>query len=211
MLRSAVRAMSSATSRVFGRLPDGRAVEAFTLSNARGMTVDVTTYGATVLSVRVPSARGPAEEVTLCHTDLASLRAASPYFGATIGRVANRTAKGAYKVDGRAFTGAVNNGPNHLHGGLVGFDKVLWEPRVYATAGAAGVEFSYTSKDGEEGCEGAAAAARAGARPAVAPTRRALTRTPPSRRADPPPLPSRSSQRPRHARRKGRLPPHGGQ
>lgn len=144
-----------ATSRLFGRLPDGRAVEAFSLRNALGMSVDVTTYGAIVLSVKVPAkAGGPAEEVTLCHSDLEKLRTASPYFGATVGRVANRVAKGAYVVDGRAHAGAVNNGANHLHGGLVGFDKVLWAPRVYVTPAAAGVEFSYTSPAGEEGYPG---------------------------------------------------------
>jgi aldose 1-epimerase len=153
--RAVAKKTMEASSRVFGKLPDGRAVEAFMLRNAAGLSVEVTTYGATVLSVRVPPPRGgPAEEVTLCHASLESLRAASPYFGATIGRVANRVAKGAYVVDGVARRGVVNNGANHLHGGAVGFDKVLWAPRVYVTPAAAGVEFSYVSPDGEEGYPG---------------------------------------------------------
>lgn len=154
MRARALKVMES-SSRVFGRLPDSRVVEAYTLKNAAGMSVDVTTYGATILSVKVPvRGGGPSEEVTLCHTSLEKLRTASPYFGCTVGRVANRIAKGAYTVDGKSYSGVVNNGKNLLHGGTVGFDKVLWEPRVYVTPTAAGVEFSYTSPSGEEGFPG---------------------------------------------------------
>ena len=145
-----------ATSRLFGQhAGSGAPVEAFTLRNSGGMSVEVTTYGATILSVKVPPrGGGTAEEVTLCHSDLPSLQKASPYFGCTVGRVANRISKGSYKVDGKSFSGVVNNGVNHLHGGAIGFDKVLWAPRVYVTPSTAGVEFSYVSKDGEEGYPG---------------------------------------------------------
>ena len=151
-----------ASSRIFGRIAStGANVEAYTLKNASGMSVEVTTYGATILSVKVPAAghgssstSGMAEEMTLCHTDLPSLQSAQVYFGTTVGRVANRITNGEYKVDGKVFKGVVNNGKNHLHGGTVGFDKVLWSPRVYVTPSAAGVEFSYTSPDGEEGYPG---------------------------------------------------------
>ena len=149
------RVMMEASSRVFGRIATtGANVEAFTLKNASGMSVQVTNYGATTLSVKVPGSGGIAEEMTLCHTDLPSLQTASPYFGTTVGRVANRIAKGEYKVDGKAYKGVINNGKNHLHGGTIGFDKVIWSPRVYVTPSAAGVEFSYTSPDGEEGYPG---------------------------------------------------------
>ena len=150
-----MKAIMEASSRVFGRIATtGANVEAFTLKNAAGMSVEVTTYGATILSVKVPAAGHGSEEMTLCHTDLPSLQTASPYFGTTVGRVANRIAKGEYSVDGKAFKGVINNGKNHLHGGTIGFDKVLWAPRVYVTPSTAGVEFSYTSPDGEEGYPG---------------------------------------------------------
>lgn len=136
-------------------MPSGERIEAITLTNASGMSVTVTTYGATLLSVKTPSrSSAMAEELTLCHTNLDALRTHSPYYGATVGRVGNRTAKGAYKVDGVAYSGAVNNGPNHLHGGLVGFDKRVWAPRVAVTPTTALVEFSYVSADGEEGYPG---------------------------------------------------------
>jgi aldose 1-epimerase len=147
-------AAMQAVTTPFGALPSGRAAHAITLSNPAGMSVCLTTFGATVLSVKVPSSAGGAEEVTLCHTNLQELSTASPYFGATVGRVANRTAKGRFEVDGKAYACAVNNGPNHLHGGLVGFDKVIWQSRVVVNSGEAAVEFSYTSPAGEEGYPG---------------------------------------------------------
>jgi aldose 1-epimerase len=138
----------------FGKIGD-HAVQKILLSSSSGMSMALTTYGATILSIKVPSrGGGPAEEVTLCHGSLRDLQASSPYFGATCGRVANRIAKGRFMVDGKSHSLAVNNGENALHGGLVGFDKVLWEPRVYVTPSAAGVEFSYTSPAGEEGYPG---------------------------------------------------------
>ena len=145
--------MEARTS-LFGVMPSGARADRITLTNSSGMSVCVSNYGATLLSVKVPSAAGAAEEVTLCHDNLDALRTDSPYYGATIGRVANRTAKGAYKVDGTSYSGVVNNGLNHLHGGTVGFDKVMWDPRVRISAGAARVDFSYVSPDGEEGYPG---------------------------------------------------------
>jgi aldose 1-epimerase len=79
------------------------------------------------------------QEVTLCYQDLDSLRTKSPYFGSTVGRVANRIAKGRFAVDGKEYNLAINNGQNHLHGGVAGWDKALWTPRIYVSEGAAGV------------------------------------------------------------------------
>jgi aldose 1-epimerase len=143
-----------ATTAVWGVI-GGRSIERTTLRNSSGMSMCLTPYGATILSVRVPSqGGGPASEVTLCHSNLEDLRAHSPYYGCTVGRVANRTAGGVYRVDGVEHKAAVNNGPNSLHGGVVGFDKVIWEATTYCTPSAAGVRFSYVSQAGEEGYPG---------------------------------------------------------
>ena len=141
----------------FGAMPDGAPVSKVVLRNASGVEVALTSYGATVLSVRVPSRAAPAvaEEVTLCHATLEALRAGGNYYGSTVGRVANRIAKGRFAAGGRDFATALNNGPNTLHGGVVGFDKRLWAPRVFAREGAAGVAFSLLAHDGEEGFPGA--------------------------------------------------------
>jgi aldose 1-epimerase len=138
----------------------GVRADKFILSNTN-MSVTLTNYGATILSVKAPSRVHPAccaEELTLCYSDLPKLQQSSPFYGSTVGRVANRIAKGSFKVDGKQFTLATNNGENHLHGGLVGWDKVLWTPRLYAEEGTVGVEFTYSSHDGEEGYPGAVAA-----------------------------------------------------
>ena len=94
------------------------------MTNESGMSVDVLSYGAVVTSVRVPSRNTGPEEVTLCYADLDSLRTKSPYYGATVGRVANRISKGTFDVNGTTYRVVTNNGPNHLHGGVVGYDKV---------------------------------------------------------------------------------------
>ena len=133
----------------------GKSVQRILLSSPSGMSMALTSYGATILSIKTPAARGaPPAEVTLCHASLPALTTSSPYFGATCGRVANRIAKGRFTVDGAEHKLAVNNGANALHGGLIGFDKVLWDHRVYVTPSAAGVEFTYTSPAGEEGYPG---------------------------------------------------------
>jgi aldose 1-epimerase len=150
----ALRRTMEATTKAWGTI-SSRTIERTTLTNSAGMSLCLTNYGATILSVKVPSrGGGPASEVTLCHTNLEDLRAHSPYFGCTVGRVANRIAKGQYSVDGKAYAAPVNNGPNALHGGLRGFDKVVWESTTYCTPSAAGVRFTYVSVDGEEGYPG---------------------------------------------------------
>ena len=150
--------MSKVARAAWGALSEASSqLQSFRLSNGR-VSVTLINYGATVVSIKVPSkASAEAEEVTLCYDKLADLQARSPYYGSTVGRVANRIAGGRFSVDGTAYTVAVNNGPNHLHGGLKAFDKQFWAARPYehAESGTAGVEFSYASAAGEEGYPGA--------------------------------------------------------
>lgn len=134
----------------FGKLPDGSAVDLFTLTNARGIEARIMTYGGTLVSLKVPDRQGRLDDVVLGF-DRAEQYAQKnvPYFG-LIGRYGNRIAKGRFTLDGKAYTLATNNGANHLHGGVRGFDKVMWRGEQAGN----GVALSYTSKDGEEGYPG---------------------------------------------------------
>lgn len=138
----------------FGTLPDGRAVEVFTLRNAQGMEVRFMTYGGIILTLKVPDREGRFEDVTLGYDSLAGYLQESPYFGALIGRYGNRIARGRFTLDGREYVLATNNGPNHLHGGDRGFDKVLWRAEPFQNDSSVGAVLSYTSPDGEEGYPG---------------------------------------------------------
>lgn len=141
------------TETVFGSLPDGREVRLFTLANASGIRARVCEYGAILVSLETPDRNGRSADVTLGFDTLAEyVNGNGPYLGAVCGRVANRIANGRFSLDGRSFQLAVNNGPNHLHGGLKGFDKALWKG-VVAPDGTS-VTFSYQSRDGEEGYPG---------------------------------------------------------
>jgi aldose 1-epimerase len=138
----------------FGRMPDGTAVEVYTLRNARGMEVRAITYGAIIQAIRVPDQSGHLGDVTLGYDSLSGYLTASPYFGAVVGRYANRIARGQFTLVGRTYRLAINNGPNHLHGGLKGFDKVVWRARSFQRGDSAGVKFEHTSPDGDEGYPG---------------------------------------------------------
>jgi aldose 1-epimerase len=138
----------------FGRMPDGKAVEVYTLTNARGMQVRTITYGAIIQAIRVPDRSGHLGDVTLGHDSLQGYLTASPYFGAVVGRYANRISRGRFTLEGRTYRLAVNNGPNHLHGGLKGYDKVVWRARSFQRGDTAGVKFEHTSPDGDEGYPG---------------------------------------------------------
>ncbi len=142
---------TSVTRSPFGRLPDGTAVDLFTLTNAHGLVAKVTNYGTIITELHVPDRHGQLGDVVLGFDNLDQYLKGHPYFGCTTGRVANRIAQGHFTLEGRSYHLAVNDGPNHLHGGLKGFDKVVWnaEPQ----AGAA-VKFTYTSPEGEEGYPG---------------------------------------------------------
>src|SRR5262249_16748382 len=139
----------------FGALPDGTPIEIFTLSNLNGVELRAMTYGGIIVSLRTPDRQGKPADIVLGYDNAAAYaRNNSPFFGALIGRYGNRIAKGRFTLDGATYTLATNNGPNHLHGGVKGFDKVVWRGELVPN----GVAFSYTSADGEEGYPGALSA-----------------------------------------------------
>ncbi len=147
-------ATMNVTREPFGSLPDGTAVEIFTLTNGKGVKARLMTYGAILVSLEAPDRNGRPADVVLGYETLDGYVKKSPYFGAIVGRYGNRIAKGRFTLDGATYALAVNDGENHLHGGLKGFDKVVWKADPIRTADAVGVRFSYLSKDGEEGYPG---------------------------------------------------------
>jgi aldose 1-epimerase len=138
----------------FGRMPDGTAVDAYVLKNKNGLLAKVITYGALLTEMHIPDRNGKMGDITLGFDNLKQYLDGHPYFGATIGRYANRIAKGKFSLDGRTYTVVTNNGPNHLHGGLKGFDKVVWKAEIVGNTAGASVRFTYISRDGEEGYPG---------------------------------------------------------
>ena len=137
----------------FGKMPDGQTIQLYTLTNRQGMQVAVTNYGARVVSIRVPDRNGKVADVVLGFDDLQGYLGANPYFGAIVGRYANRIAKARFTLDGVEYKLAANNGPNSLHGGLKGFDKRVWTAREISKPHPS-LELTYLSKDGEEGYPG---------------------------------------------------------
>src|SRR5947209_20411459 len=140
-------------SQPFGKTADGTPVDLYTLRNHAGMTVKAMTYGAIVTELHVPDKQGKLADVVLGFDNLDGYLAGHPYFGATVGRYANRIARGKFVLDGHEYTLATNNGPNSLHGGKKGFDKVVWKAEVVPGKSPA-VKFMYRSPDGEEGYPG---------------------------------------------------------
>ncbi|HMN47260.1 MAG TPA: aldose epimerase family protein [Povalibacter sp.] len=138
----------------YGTLPDGTAVEAFTLTNGAGMTVKAINYGAIITSITVPDRNGRIDDVVLGFDSLDEYLKGTAYFGAVIGRYGNRIGGAQFALDGNTYKLAANNGPNSLHGGLKGFDKVVWQAQTFERDGNIGVSFTYTSADGEEGFPG---------------------------------------------------------
>ncbi len=141
----------------WGKTPDGTDVELFTLTNKHGVFAKVTNYGAILTELHVPDRTGKMGDVVLGFDNLDSYTKdpPPPYFGATVGRVANRVAKGKFTLDGKEYTLAVNNGPSSLHGGIKGFDKKVWKAVIVKSAEGPSVKFEYHSPDGEEGYPGA--------------------------------------------------------
>jgi len=138
----------------FGKLPDGTEIEQYTLKNAKGGVAKIITYGATLTELWIPDKSGKSADVVLGFDKLDGYLGDQPYFGATIGRYGNRIAKGKFTLDGKEYSLFLNNGPNSLHGGKVGFNRKVWKAEPVKVAHGAAVKFTYVSVDGEEGYPG---------------------------------------------------------
>ena len=145
---------SKVTKEGFGKTPDGQDADIYTLTNSGGSEVKITNYGGIVTSLRVPDRNGKLDDIVLGFDNLDAYLKGHPYFGAIIGRYGNRIAKGRFTLHGVEYKLAVNNGENHLHGGIKGFDKVVWNAKPRKVANGAALELTYLNKDGEEGYPG---------------------------------------------------------
>ena len=144
----------SITLEPFGTTPDGEAVELFTLTNPQGIEIKAISYGGTIISLKTPDRAGNLGDIVLGFDDLQAYVDGSPYFGSLIGRYGNRIGGAGFMLEGEAYALAANDGENHLHGGLKGFDKVVWAGEGFEGDQGVGVIFRYTSPDGEEGYPG---------------------------------------------------------
>lgn len=138
----------------FGKTAAGQEVQLFTVTNDQGLEMQLIDYGATMTSLKMPDRAGKIDNIILTCPDISGFEKCKSYFGCTVGRYCNRIARGKFTLDAREYTLATNNGPNHLHGGTVGFDKAIWLSEVIAEPNAAGVRFKHTSPDGQEGYPG---------------------------------------------------------
>jgi aldose 1-epimerase len=138
----------------FGQMPDGTAIESYTLHNASGASAKFITYGATLTELHIKDKQGQLGDVVFGFDDLQGYLTNHPYFGATVGRYANRIAKGTFTLDGQTYHLPINNAPNSLHGGNQGFSRHVWKAEPVKRTDGAGVRFTYLSKDGEEGYPG---------------------------------------------------------
>ena len=138
----------------FGKLPDGTEVEQYTLTNSKGAVAKVITYGATLAELWMPDKAGKNVDVVLGFDNLASYAGDHPFFGATVGRYGNRIAKGKFSIDGKEYSLFLNNGPNSLHGGKVGFNRKVWTAEPVDSKHGSSVRLTYVSADGEEGYPG---------------------------------------------------------
>lgn len=137
----------------FGQV-DSQEILLFSMTNQRGNRVQVTNYGAILVSVEVPDRDGKTANINLGYPSLDGYLERHPYFGSTVGRFCNRIAKGKFTLEGESYDLAINNGPNHLHGGIVGFDKLIWQAETIEGSGTDCVRFTALSPDGQEGYPG---------------------------------------------------------
>jgi aldose 1-epimerase len=138
----------------FGQTADGQAVNLYTLTNASGVQAAITNFGAIVVSIKVPDRQGKLADVVLGFDSLKGYLGKHPYFGAIVGRYGNRIAQGKFTLEGKQYTLAQNDGLQHLHGGLKGFDKAVWKVLSVSQKKAPSITLQYVSKDGEEGYPG---------------------------------------------------------
>lgn len=142
------------TKSSFGKTRSGEEVELYTLKNNRDVTVKIITYGGIITELHVPDAQGKTADIVLGFNTINEYLAPHPFFGVLVGRYGNRIAGGQFALDGQTYTLAKNDGQNHLHGGITGFDKVVWDAEEIQTSDAVGLRLFYLSKDGEEGYPG---------------------------------------------------------
>ncbi|HEY7636965.1 MAG TPA: aldose epimerase family protein [Gemmatimonadales bacterium] len=138
----------------FGTTPAGDAVDVFTLANGHGLELRVLTFGGTIVSLSAPDAKGDVADLVLGHDSLEDYVRDTSYFGAIIGRYANRIAGARFAIDGKTHRLTANDGPNHLHGGRTGFDRVVWRAEPFHAEDSSGLALRYTSPDGAEGYPG---------------------------------------------------------
>ncbi len=146
--------IKNVTRQIIGKLDDGREVELYTLANSQGMKVSISTFGATITSLCVPDRNGKLADVVLGYDSLAGYQQGSSYFGAIVGRYGNRIGKGKFTLEGKEYQLAINNGENHLHGGKIGFDKLLWQAKPLAGDFFTALALTLTNPDGEQGYPG---------------------------------------------------------
>lgn len=142
------------SNQFFGLLPDSSPVKLYTLENSNGCIMKVSSYGGIITSLMIPDKNGNKVDIVLGYDSLQDYLRESPYFGAIIGRYGNRIAGAKFSLDGKEYKLAANNGPNHLHGGIRGFDKVVWQIEEVKTDSTVGLRLHYMSPDGEEGYPG---------------------------------------------------------
>jgi aldose 1-epimerase len=140
--------------RCIGKSREGEDVEEYSIRNSHGLAIRVITFGGTLVSVTAPDRDGVCDEITLGFDELSGYLGKHPYFGATIGRYANRIAHGRFRLDGKEYELFCNKGAHHLHGGRRGFDHVMWKASSWQRSNRAGVDLGYVSPDGEEGYPG---------------------------------------------------------
>ena len=146
--------MANITKSSFGKTTDGQETVLYTLTNSRGAVAKISDYGAILVELRMPDRDGHIADIVAGFDNVEQYQKSSPFFGATVGRVANRIAKGTFELDGKTYHTAINNGPNTLHGGNVGFDKKIWKAEPMLSSDGPSVRFTYVSPDMEENFPG---------------------------------------------------------
>jgi aldose 1-epimerase len=146
--------LMSVEKRLFGELESGKSTYLYTLTNRNDMVVSISNYGGIITEIKVKDKNGKLGDVTLGYDNLEGYLEQSPYFGAIVGRYGNRICEGKFSLEGKEYQLEINNAPNHLHGGVIGFDKVLWNVQPFSNSDTLGIILKYLSKDGESGYPG---------------------------------------------------------